>query len=114
MYHHNGKKWEKQGYEGSMFLYERCVSMLVKSEQLRLSTTYGSDSYPPYGFYILNRMGMGDYIQQIYPEDDIGAHGSYLMLSISISRSRFPPQVQEHCTLAHLADSKVPTWINHR
>ncbi|KAF8881779.1 hypothetical protein BD779DRAFT_1675290 [Infundibulicybe gibba] len=61
VYHHNGKKWEKQGFEGSMFLYER-------------------DSYPPYGFYILNRMGMDDYIQRLYPEDDIGAHGSYLML----------------------------------
>jgi len=23
VYHHNGDKWEKQGYEGSMFLYER-------------------------------------------------------------------------------------------
>jgi len=23
VYHHNGKKWEKQGFEGSMFLYER-------------------------------------------------------------------------------------------
>src|SRR5215475_8200496 len=22
VYHHNGKKWEKQGFEGSMFLYE--------------------------------------------------------------------------------------------
>ncbi|KAI3605865.1 hypothetical protein WG66_012400 [Moniliophthora roreri] len=61
VYHHNGEKWEKHGYEGSMFLYER-------------------DAYPPYGFYILNRMGMEDYIQRIYPEDDIGAHGSYLML----------------------------------
>ena len=38
------------------------------------------ESYPPYGFYILNRMGMDDYIQRLYPEDDIGAHGSYLML----------------------------------
>ncbi|KAK7047787.1 hypothetical protein VNI00_006115 [Paramarasmius palmivorus] len=61
VYHHNGEKWEKHGYEGSMFLYER-------------------DTYPPYGFYILNRMGMDDYVQRIYPEDDIGAHGSYLML----------------------------------
>jgi hypothetical protein len=25
LYHHNGEKWEKKGYEGSMFLYERCV-----------------------------------------------------------------------------------------
>ena len=25
LYHHNGEKWEKKGYEGSMFLYERFV-----------------------------------------------------------------------------------------
>ena len=25
VYHHDGRKWEKQGFEGSMFLYERCV-----------------------------------------------------------------------------------------
>lgn len=25
VYHHNGNKWEKQGFEGSMFLYERSV-----------------------------------------------------------------------------------------
>ena len=25
VYHHNGSKWEKQGFEGTMFLYERCV-----------------------------------------------------------------------------------------
>lgn len=25
VYHHNGDKWEKQGYEGSMFLYERYI-----------------------------------------------------------------------------------------
>ncbi|KAK0461430.1 uncharacterized protein EV420DRAFT_1531937 [Desarmillaria tabescens] len=61
VYHHNGSKWEKLGYEGSMFLYER-------------------ESYPPYGFYILNRMGMDDYIQRIHPEDDMGLHGSYLMI----------------------------------
>ncbi|KAK0485636.1 hypothetical protein IW261DRAFT_1451344 [Armillaria novae-zelandiae] len=61
VYHHNGSKWEKLGYEGSMFLYER-------------------ESYPPYGFYILNRMGTDDYIQRLHPEDDMGLHGSYLML----------------------------------
>ncbi|KAI6107455.1 hypothetical protein EDD16DRAFT_1712377 [Pisolithus croceorrhizus] len=61
VYHHNGDKWEKQGYEGSMFLYER-------------------DSYPPYGFYIMNRVGMEDYNQRLYPEDAVGSHGNYLML----------------------------------
>ena len=25
LYHHDGEKWEKKGYEGSMFLYERFV-----------------------------------------------------------------------------------------
>ncbi|KAF8555821.1 hypothetical protein OG21DRAFT_1507325 [Imleria badia] len=61
VYHHNGDKWEKQGYEGSMFLYER-------------------DSYPPYGLYIMNRVGMEDYSQRLYPEDSVGVHGSYLMM----------------------------------
>ncbi|KAG6888805.1 hypothetical protein C0995_005825 [Termitomyces sp. Mi166 len=61
VYHHNGTKWEKLGYEGSMFLYER-------------------ESYPPYGFYILNRMGTDDHIQRLYPEDNIGAHSSYLII----------------------------------
>lgn len=41
---------------------------------------YERDSYPPYGLYILNRVGMDDYIQRLYPEDGIGAHGSYLMM----------------------------------
>ncbi|KAF5343586.1 hypothetical protein D9757_002101 [Collybiopsis confluens] len=61
VYHHNGERWEKKGYEGSMFLYERA-------------------DYPPYGFYILNRMGMDDYIQRLWPEDNVGVHGNYLML----------------------------------
>lgn len=38
------------------------------------------ESYPPYGFYILNRVGMEDYIQRLYPEDDITAHSGYVML----------------------------------
>ncbi|KAE9409406.1 hypothetical protein BT96DRAFT_913526, partial [Gymnopus androsaceus JB14] len=61
VYHHNGDHWEKKGFEGSMFLYERA-------------------DYPPYGFYILNRMGMDDYIQRLWPEDNVGVHGNYLML----------------------------------
>lgn len=28
VYHHNGSKWEKLGYEGSMFLYERHVDFV--------------------------------------------------------------------------------------
>jgi hypothetical protein len=49
-------------------------------QSFRVSDIYSRDSYPPYGFYILNRMGKDDYIQGLYPEDDIGAHGSYLMM----------------------------------
>ncbi|KAI0065032.1 hypothetical protein BV25DRAFT_125061 [Artomyces pyxidatus] len=60
LYHHNGTKWEKKGFEGSMFLFER-------------------QAYPPYGFFILNRMGMEDYVRHMYPEDDMEAHGDYLM-----------------------------------
>ncbi|KAI0658977.1 hypothetical protein C8Q70DRAFT_988192 [Cubamyces menziesii] len=60
LYHYNGQKWEKHGYEGSMFLYEKT-------------------SYPTYGFYILNRMGTDDYVRPIYPEDDMEIMGDYLM-----------------------------------
>ena len=30
VYHHNGKKWEKHGFEGSMFLYERYTPFAVR------------------------------------------------------------------------------------
>ncbi|KAF9226414.1 hypothetical protein BS17DRAFT_815258 [Gyrodon lividus] len=85
VYHHNGDKWEKQGYEGSMFLYER-------------------DSYPPYGLYIMNRVGMDDYIQRLYPEDSVGVHGSYLMMRhypdftarrLTEARSNLPLSMQQ-------------------
>ncbi|KIK97613.1 hypothetical protein PAXRUDRAFT_31697 [Paxillus rubicundulus Ve08.2h10] len=85
VYHHNGDRWEKQGYEGSMFLYER-------------------DSYPPYGLYIMNRVGMDDYIQRLYPEDSVGVHGSYLMMRhyldftsrrLAETRSKLPLSMQE-------------------
>ncbi|KAK0504931.1 hypothetical protein EDD18DRAFT_1456376 [Armillaria luteobubalina] len=83
VYHHNGSKWEKLGYEGSMFLYER-------------------ESYPPYGFYILNRMGTDDYIQRIHPEDDMGLHGSYLMLqSYPEYTSERITRAEEHHPLQH-------------
>ncbi|KAF8639268.1 hypothetical protein AX16_010340 [Volvariella volvacea WC 439] len=86
VYHHNGEKWEKQGYEGSMFLYER-------------------NSYPPYGFFILNRMGREDYIQQLYPEDDITASGSYVMV-----RS-FPEFTQRRMAAAQAAGLCGPTHM---
>ena len=28
----------------------------------------------------MNRVGMEDYIQRLYPEDSVGVHGSYLMM----------------------------------
>jgi hypothetical protein len=36
--------------------------------------------YPPYGIYILNRVGSEDYIQSIYPEDDIKDGGKFLVI----------------------------------
>ncbi|KAH9831129.1 uncharacterized protein C8Q71DRAFT_799051 [Rhodofomes roseus] len=59
VYHYHANKWEKQGYEGSMFLFEK-------------------QTYPAYGFFILNRVGTDDYIRPIYPEDDVGIVGDYL------------------------------------
>jgi hypothetical protein len=60
------------------------------------------ESYPPYGFYILNRMGMDDYIQRLFPEDDIGAHGSYLML-----RS-YPEFTTRRLSLARSTSEEIP------
>ncbi|KZT66551.1 hypothetical protein DAEQUDRAFT_695405 [Daedalea quercina L-15889] len=59
VYNYHANKWEKQGHEGSMFLFEK-------------------QTYPPYGFFILNRVGTDDYIRPIYPEDDVGIVGDYL------------------------------------
>ncbi|KAF9564536.1 hypothetical protein CPC08DRAFT_760148 [Agrocybe pediades] len=61
VYHHDGQQWLKQGYEGTMFLFER-------------------ESYPPYGLYVLNRVGAEDYIQGIYPEDEFVQSGKYLII----------------------------------
>ncbi|KAF9482719.1 hypothetical protein BDN70DRAFT_892352 [Pholiota conissans] len=61
VYHHDGTKWAKHGFEGSMFLFER-------------------NRYPPYGLYILNRVGSEDYIQSIYPEDDIRDGGKFIVI----------------------------------
>ncbi|GJE86703.1 mRNA decapping enzyme 1 [Phanerochaete sordida] len=62
LYSFNGKtkKWEREGFEGSIFIVEH------------------SDA-PSYGFYILNRLGTGDYSRRIFPEDDIEILGNYLM-----------------------------------
>ncbi|KDQ33634.1 hypothetical protein PLEOSDRAFT_152720 [Pleurotus ostreatus PC15] len=87
VYHHNGDKWEKQGYEGSMFLYER-------------------DSYPPYGYYILNRQGTDDYNQRLYPEDNISTSGSYLMMRSYPSWSA--RRTESIIKSSEAAGSKVP------
>ncbi|KAI0037196.1 hypothetical protein K488DRAFT_81418 [Vararia minispora EC-137] len=60
IYHYDGNKWEKKGFEGSFFVFER-------------------RAYPPYGFFILNRMGMEDYVQYIHPEDNLNIHGQFLL-----------------------------------
>ncbi|EED78637.1 predicted protein [Postia placenta Mad-698-R] len=65
VYHHNGSKWEKQGFEG----IRAGVWSLNEHRQ----------SYPPYGIYIMNRMGTDDYVRQIHPEDDMDVMGEYLM-----------------------------------
>lgn len=56
---HDGK-WQKDGFEGASFLFERAA-------------------YPPYGLFILNRAGMHDYTHFIHPEDEIQPEGEYLM-----------------------------------
>lgn len=106
VYHHNGQKWQKHGFEGSMFLFERLRSFFSLSFFF-FSSRQLSDSYPPYGFYILNRVGSDDYIQRLYPEDDITTHGGYLMLrsypqlssarmhAVSSSESRGEPKFSE-------------------
>ena len=38
------------------------------------------DSYPPYGFYILNRVGMDDYISRLYPEDELFDQANILII----------------------------------
>ncbi|VDC05734.1 unnamed protein product [Peniophora sp. CBMAI 1063] len=53
-------KWDKRGFEGSFFIFER-------------------RAYPPYGFFILNRMGMEDYVQYMYPEDTLKPDNSLLL-----------------------------------
>jgi hypothetical protein len=38
------------------------------------------DAYPPYGFYILNRVGMDDYISRLYPEDELFDQANILII----------------------------------
>lgn len=61
LYHYVDKRWEKRGYEGSMFLFER-------------------DVYPPYGFCILNKAGLHDHMQYLQPEDNFDAYGNYVVI----------------------------------
>jgi hypothetical protein len=39
-----------------------------------------SNAYPPYGFYILNRVGMDDYISRLYPEDELFDQDNILII----------------------------------
>ena len=39
LYHHNGQKWEKNGYEGSMFLFEKCVHPAARALLRRQTQT---------------------------------------------------------------------------
>ncbi|KAL1741373.1 hypothetical protein HDZ31DRAFT_66998 [Schizophyllum fasciatum] len=61
LYHYVDGRWEKRGYEGGMFLFERAV-------------------FPPYGFCILNKAGLHDHIQYLYPEDNFDAYGNYVVI----------------------------------
>lgn len=75
------------------------------------------DSYPPFGLYILNRVGMDDYIQRLYPEDGISAHGSYLMIRhypdftarrLAEARVKLPLSKQEGPTSKFAPEFVVP------
>lgn len=54
----------------------------TQSEILFHSLTHHEcrDSYPPYGFYILNRVGMDDYISRLYPEDELFDQANILII----------------------------------
>ena len=79
LYSFNGKtkKWERQGYEGSIFIVEQYVD--PRAPRSLFNTHFYSRDTPIYGFYILNRLGTGDYSRRIYPEDDVEVLGNYLM-----------------------------------
>jgi len=47
---------------------------------LNLCLVFIRASYPPYGLYVLNRVGAEDYIQGIYPEDEFVTSGQYLIV----------------------------------
>jgi hypothetical protein len=81
IYHHDGQQWSKHGYEGSMFLFERWATDSVNRKSLSTVSHHDCrDSYPPYGFYILNRVGMDDYISRLYPEDELFDQDNILII----------------------------------
>ncbi|KAI5118601.1 hypothetical protein M0805_004176 [Coniferiporia weirii] len=57
-----GGKYERGGYEGVMFFFER-------------------DIEPTYGFFILNRQGMNDYIRYLHPTDVIDSVGDLVWVA---------------------------------
>jgi hypothetical protein len=52
-------------------------------------------------------MGKDDYIQRLYPEDDIGAHGSYLMM-------RYYPDFTARRLAAARSSSQISGEIPHK
>lgn len=64
------------------------------------------NAYPPYGFYILNRAGMEDHIQRLYPEDDITSADSYLII-----RS-YPEYTNQRMTEIHSSCSASSPPVN--
>ena len=68
-----------------------CIVLQYPSDIFSLTST----DDPIYGIYILNRMGTGDYIKRIYPEDDMEVFGKYLMY-------RYYPDFTEKRLTMHL------------
>jgi hypothetical protein len=76
VYYHNGDGWEKHGFEGTMFLFERLSAVVFFAPRTRLIIVifcffFFRNVYPPYGLYIMNRAGRSDYVKHLYPEDDV-------------------------------------------
>jgi hypothetical protein len=68
---HEGK-WQKDGFEGASFLFERCVGVLPSSWPPSHSSNISERRIP--------LTVMHDYIHAIHPEDEIqAAEGEYLM-----------------------------------
>ena len=78
VYKHGSGKWDRFGCEGSMLLFERRVLCCVLTWTIRLTPC--RSTYPPYGLFIFNRVEPRDYIQLLYPEDDMQEHGDLAII----------------------------------